>query len=80
MLLGEDSRIRDYWRKLGQDALRHGVKGVIIMVRQTYSLTFLLSDFLRKLSIGSPLELGRREGQDRDRSFTGIHASYQHPS
>lgn len=32
MLLGEDSRIRDYWRKLGKDALSHGVKGIIIMV------------------------------------------------
>ncbi|EOA89724.1 uncharacterized protein SETTUDRAFT_104655, partial [Exserohilum turcica Et28A] len=31
MVLGEDSRIRDYWRKIGRDALRHGVKGVIIM-------------------------------------------------
>ncbi|KAK5064584.1 hypothetical protein LTR84_000417 [Exophiala bonariae] len=31
MLLGEDSRVRDYWRKLGQDALNHGVKGIIIM-------------------------------------------------
>lgn len=33
MLLGEDSKIRDYWRKLGRDALKHGVKGIIIMVR-----------------------------------------------
>ena len=33
MMLGEDSRVRDYWRKLGQDALKAGVKGVIIMVR-----------------------------------------------
>ncbi|KAH7110265.1 aromatic ring-opening dioxygenase family protein [Dactylonectria macrodidyma] len=31
MLLGEDSRVRDYWRKIGQDALDHGVKGVVIM-------------------------------------------------
>ncbi|KAI8938468.1 hypothetical protein NX059_004360 [Plenodomus lindquistii] len=31
MLLGEDSRIRDYWRKLGRDALKHHVKGIIIM-------------------------------------------------
>ncbi|KAF3385081.1 Extradiol ring-cleavage dioxygenase [Penicillium rolfsii] len=30
-LLQEDSRVRDYWKKLGQDALDHGVKGVIIM-------------------------------------------------
>lgn len=32
MLLGEDSRVRDYWRKIGQDALNHGIKGVILMV------------------------------------------------
>jgi hypothetical protein len=32
MMLGENSRVRDYWRKLGDDALRHGVKGVVIMV------------------------------------------------
>ncbi|KAF2014101.1 LigB subunit of an aromatic-ring-opening dioxygenase LigAB [Aaosphaeria arxii CBS 175.79] len=31
MLLGEDSRIRDFWTKLGRDALRHDVRGVIIM-------------------------------------------------
>ncbi|KAI8671844.1 putative aromatic ring-opening dioxygenase family protein [Fusarium keratoplasticum] len=31
MLLGEDSRVRDYWRKIGQDALNHGIKGVILM-------------------------------------------------
>ncbi|KAJ4983413.1 aromatic ring-opening dioxygenase family protein [Stagonosporopsis vannaccii] len=31
MLLGEDSKIRDYWRKIGRDALHHGVKGIIIM-------------------------------------------------
>ncbi|KAH7384680.1 Extradiol ring-cleavage dioxygenase, class III enzyme, subunit B [Pyrenochaeta sp. MPI-SDFR-AT-0127] len=31
MLLGEDSKIRDYWRKIGRDALNHGIKGVIIM-------------------------------------------------
>ncbi|KAL2783283.1 Extradiol ring-cleavage dioxygenase, class III enzyme, subunit B [Aspergillus keveii] len=30
-LLQEDSGVRDYWKKLGQDALDHGVKGVIIM-------------------------------------------------
>ncbi|KAJ0419696.1 Extradiol ring-cleavage dioxygenase, class III enzyme, subunit B [Aspergillus carlsbadensis] len=30
-LLQEDSRVRDYWKKLGLDALDHGVKGVIIM-------------------------------------------------
>lgn len=32
MLLGEDSKIRDYWTKLGRDALKHGVRGIIIMV------------------------------------------------
>lgn len=46
MLLGEDSRIRDYWRKLGKDALDHGVKGVIIMVctrRCTLTLCYQIS-------------------------------------
>lgn len=32
-LLQENSRVRDYWQKLGQDARDHGCKGVIIMVR-----------------------------------------------
>ncbi|KAE8136112.1 Extradiol ring-cleavage dioxygenase, class III enzyme, subunit B [Aspergillus pseudotamarii] len=31
MMLGTDSRTRDYWEALGRDALRHGAKGVIIM-------------------------------------------------
>ncbi|EMC98759.1 hypothetical protein BAUCODRAFT_154495 [Baudoinia panamericana UAMH 10762] len=30
-LIHEPSRVKDYWKKLGQDALDHGVKGVIIM-------------------------------------------------
>lgn len=32
MMLGEDSRVKDYWRKIGQDALDHGIKGVVLMV------------------------------------------------
>jgi ABC-type dipeptide/oligopeptide/nickel transport system permease subunit len=35
MMLGTDSRTRDYWAALGRDALVHGVKGVIIMVCRT---------------------------------------------
>ncbi|KAL2811537.1 Extradiol ring-cleavage dioxygenase, class III enzyme, subunit B [Aspergillus granulosus] len=31
MMLGTDSRTRDYWAALGRDALAHGVKGIIIM-------------------------------------------------
>lgn len=31
MLLGEDSRVRDYWNKIGRDATEHGLKGVIMM-------------------------------------------------
>lgn len=33
-LLQEDSRVRDYWRKLGKDALSHGIKGIIVMVME----------------------------------------------
>lgn len=32
MLLGEDSLVLDYWRKIGRDAVDHGIKGVILMV------------------------------------------------
>ncbi|KAH0282519.1 hypothetical protein KCU62_g9663, partial [Aureobasidium sp. EXF-3399] len=30
-LLQNDSRVRDYWRKIGQEALDNGCKGVIMM-------------------------------------------------
>lgn len=32
MLLGEDSRVLDYWKKIGQEATDHGIKGVVLMV------------------------------------------------
>ena len=31
-MLGEESESADYWKKCGDDALRHGVKHIIIMV------------------------------------------------
>jgi aromatic ring-opening dioxygenase catalytic subunit (LigB family) len=31
-LLQNDSRVRDYWRKIGRDALDNGCRGVIMMV------------------------------------------------
>jgi hypothetical protein len=32
MMLGEESESADYWKKCGDDALAHGIKGVIMMV------------------------------------------------
>lgn len=37
MMLGEESESADYWKKAGDEALAHGIKGVIMMV----SLHFL---------------------------------------
>lgn len=35
MILGEQSIIADYWKKCGDEALAHGVKGVVIMVHKS---------------------------------------------
>lgn len=32
MMLGEESESADYWKKRGDEALAHGIKGVVIMV------------------------------------------------
>lgn len=32
MMLGEESESADYWKKCGDEALAHGIKGVIMMV------------------------------------------------
>ena len=34
MLAGEQSHIRDYWNHQGDEALRYGIKGVVIMVSE----------------------------------------------
>lgn len=31
MMLGEESESADYWKKCGDDALAHGIEGVIMM-------------------------------------------------
>jgi hypothetical protein len=31
MMLGEESLSADYWKRCGDEALRHGIKGVIMM-------------------------------------------------
>lgn len=33
MMLGEESESADYWKACGDEALAHGVKGVVMMVR-----------------------------------------------
>jgi hypothetical protein len=33
MMLGEESESADYWKSCGDEALAHGIKGVIMMVR-----------------------------------------------
>lgn len=32
-MLGEDTKVKEYWKKLGKDAIKHGCKGIIIMVQ-----------------------------------------------
>jgi aromatic ring-opening dioxygenase catalytic subunit (LigB family) len=32
MMLGEESTSGDYWKKCGDEALAHGIKGVVMMV------------------------------------------------
>lgn len=32
MMLGEESESADYWKKCGDEALAHGIKGVVVMV------------------------------------------------
>lgn len=38
MMLGEESRSADYWKKCGDEALANNIKGVIIMVRDNLNL------------------------------------------
>jgi hypothetical protein len=33
MMLGEESSSATYWKKCGDEALEHGIKGIVIMVR-----------------------------------------------
>jgi aromatic ring-opening dioxygenase catalytic subunit (LigB family) len=32
MMLGEQSESADYWKKAGDEALKNGIKGVVMMV------------------------------------------------
>lgn len=36
MMLGEPSESADYWRKAGDEALAHNIKGVVMMVKTTH--------------------------------------------
>jgi hypothetical protein len=36
MMLGEESTSGDYWKKCGDEALAHDIKGVIMMVSFAY--------------------------------------------
>jgi hypothetical protein len=33
MMLGEESESATYWKKCGDDALAHGIRGIVMMVR-----------------------------------------------
>ena len=35
MMLGEQSKSGDYWKKCGDEALVHGIKHVVMMVRRS---------------------------------------------
>lgn len=36
MMLGEESKSADYWKQCGDEALAQGIKGVVIMVSDTW--------------------------------------------
>lgn len=45
MMLGEQSESADYWKACGDDALAHGLKGVVMMVSSpSIELPFVKSD------------------------------------
>lgn len=39
MMLGEESSSADYWKKCGDEALAHGIKGIVMMVRNTHLIS-----------------------------------------
>lgn len=57
MMLGEESTSADYWKKCGDDALAHGIKGVVMMV--ILILLFLEDNIL--IIAGSTLGCQRRQ-------------------
>lgn len=40
MMLGEQSESADYWKACGDEALAHGIKGVVMMVRSKGPFAF----------------------------------------
>jgi len=57
MMLGEESTSADYWKKCGDDALAHGIKGVVMMV----SLISLFLEGNILMIAGSTLGCQRRQ-------------------
>ena len=57
MMLGEESTSADYWKKCGDDALAHGIKGVVMMV----SLVSLFLEENILMITGSTLGCQRRQ-------------------
>ena len=43
MMLGEECDSASYWKQCGDEALAHGIKGVIIMVGKDASALVMLS-------------------------------------
>jgi hypothetical protein len=75
MMLGEESRSADYWKACGDEALRHGIKGVIMMGAH-WDVSFLLScrdhdaqekrqcvEFCESKTVADALYACRREGR-----------------
>ena len=55
MMLGEESRSADYWKKCGDEALAHGVKGIIMMVRRPeLCLHLLVYNDVHRVPTGIP--------------------------
>ena len=50
MMLGEESASATYWKKCGDEALRNGVKHVVMMVSAVYALgvSGILLTFIRE--------------------------------
>jgi len=41
-MLEEDTDAGTYWKKCGDEALKHGIKGIVIMVHISLPLTLVL--------------------------------------
>lgn len=67
MMLGEKSESADYWRKTGEEALAHNIKGVIIMVSELMRIQLVTTTDRP----GRTLGLSRRQDRGRNQPEPG---------